>query len=425
MKRIKRDVKSIFMKYIHFLFLMLFCHIAVASAQQSVVASDGVELNIYHYPAKGQHLALWVAPSYGLRKGHREMAELLAQQGIEVWQVDLVESLFLPNTSTTMRSIKGNYVAEIIRRAHEQTGKKILLISNSYGSIPLLAGVHEWQNSKPTSRYVIGAILFSPNLYSYIPPLGQAPEYMPVVSATNIPIMIFQAGKNSNRGQLGSLLDELQKGGSAAYFEVIRDIAGLFYDELRDPLAQKFFTRMPEKIQRSIPLLEKSPFPLKPVTIRKTFMEKGSGIDSYLREYKGEVRPNHIRLSDANDAQHFVTDYKNKITVINFWATWCPPCVKEIPSLNRLQKKMADQPFQLISINYAEDKATIHEFLKKFDVDYPVLMDYNGEVARQWQVIAYPSTFVIGPDGKIKYGVNAAIEWDTPELIEKMKALLK
>ncbi|MCW9030916.1 MAG: TlpA family protein disulfide reductase, partial [Gammaproteobacteria bacterium] len=117
-------------------------------------------------------------------------------------------------------------------------------------------------------------------------------------------------------------------------------------------------------------------------------------------------------------------NYKGQVTVINFWATWCRPCVEEIPSLNRLKQKMAGLPFELISINYAEDKKTILEFMRMVKVEFPVLLDQEGNFAKQWNVIAYPSTFVIDKNGKIQYGVNAAIEWDDPELIKQLKTLL-
>ena len=67
---------------------------------------------------------------------------------------------------------------------------------------------------------------------------------------------------------------------------------------------------------------------------------------------------------------------------------------------------------------------SLPDFLKKVKVDFPVLLDEDGSVTAQWKVLVYPSTFVIGPDGKIKYGVNGAIRWDSPELIQKLKVLL-
>jgi peroxiredoxin len=85
---------------------------------------------------------------------------------------------------------------------------------------------------------------------------------------------------------------------------------------------------------------------------------------------------------------------------------------------------MAGQPFELISINYAEDRETVIRFLKRVKVDFPVLLDRNGDYAKRWNVISYPSTFVIDSSGQIRYGVNAAIEWDAPEITSKLEALM-
>jgi peroxiredoxin len=84
---------------------------------------------------------------------------------------------------------------------------------------------------------------------------------------------------------------------------------------------------------------------------------------------------------------------------------------------------MKNSNFELLFINYAEEKATITEFLNKVDVKFPVLLDEKGRTAASWNTIALPSTFIIGPDGKIAYGVNAAIEWDSQEVVNTLKKL--
>ncbi len=153
--------------------------------------------------------------------------------------------------------------------------------------------------------------------------------------------------------------------------------------------------------------------------------ENRSGLDLQLKKYVAANSPLPIRLNDVNDRLVSRDNYRGQVTVVNFWATWCGPCIEEIPSLNRLVESMQDLPFELISINYAEDKQQVIDFLKMVNVDYPVLMDYNGEYARQWNVVTYPSTFLIGSDGQIKYGVNAAIEWDAPEVRQAIRDMLK
>lgn len=84
---------------------------------------------------------------------------------------------------------------------------------------------------------------------------------------------------------------------------------------------------------------------------------------------------------------------------------------------------MKGPDFELISINYAEDTDVIQQFMKKINVEFTVLLDHSGEFAKKWNVVSYPSTFIINKQGKVVYGVNAAIEWDSPEVIDKLRAL--
>jgi len=393
------------------------------SIEHSITASDGTELNFQRYPATGDQLIIWIAPGYGVHKRSIEVATKLANDGIEIWQIDLAEALFLPHSTEQMRTFTGKYVADLIEAAHKQTGKKILLSARSYGAIPLLRGVRLWQTRKPESAYVVGAILFSPDLYITVPSLGVDPEYVPIASATNIPIMIFQDGIRGNRWYVQHLIETLMKGGSQPMLKVLPGVSALFFTEDDAPETLKAIADLPKDIKTSIKLLAKMSAPTTPATMNKQFKAVGSGIDNRLKSFKGKFLPYPLDLKDASGKSYQKENYKGQITVVNFWATWCPPCVQEIPSLNRLREKMNDIPFELISVNYAESPDTIKKFLEKVDVNFPVLLDETGKVSTRWKVIAFPSTFVVGPDGKIRYGVNAAIHWDNPEVIHAIKNL--
>jgi len=393
------------------------------SIEHSITASDGTELSFQRYPAKGEQLIIWIAPGYGVHRRSVEVATKLAHDGIEIWQIDLAEALFLPHSTEQMRAFTGKYVADLIEAAHQETGKNILLSARSYGAIPLLRGVRLWQTRKPDSAYVVGAILFSPDLYTTVPSLGVDPEYVPITSATNIPIMIFQDGIRGNRWYVQHLIETLMKGGSQPMLKILPGVSALFFTEDDAPETLKAIADLPNDIKASIQLLAKLPAPTAPAPMTKQFKAMGSGIDNRLKPFKGEFLPYSLDLKDALGNRYHREDYKGQITVVNFWATWCPPCVQEIPSLNRMREKMQGTPFELISVNYAESPTTIKEFLNKVDVNFPVLLDETGKVSVHWKVIAFPSTFVIGPDGKIHYGVNAAIHWDSPEVIRAIKDL--
>ena len=425
MAHLKTYIPRIFHNKLFFAVLissLLLSNTCLAKQEIKVVVSSGDEITIEKFPAKGKYLMLWLAPEYGLREAHRSMAGMLANNNIEVWQSDILESLFLPLSSTSIKKLDGKHVADLIEYAHKITGKKIIVVGDSYASIVALQGANEWQTRKQTIPYLIGAILFTPNTYVSIPPLGQLPEYMPIISSTNIPIMIYQSQTSSNIGQFDSLVKKLQQHGNPVYTRLTPKIMSVFYEREPTEAMKQKVRPLSTNIKKIIPVLEKHSTPLKAIKLKKIANHK-KGTDSFLKQYKGTISPLAIHLKDAYGKPFDKKNYKGQITVVNFWATWCPPCVQEIPSLNRLKNKMKDYPFELISINYAEDKKTILEFMEKVNVEFPVLLDKDGSFAKKWNVIAYPSTFVIDKNGQIKYGVNAAIEWDSPALIKKIKSL--
>jgi len=403
--------------------VIFFSKHCLAENEIIVPVSSGDEITVEIFPSSGKYLILWLAPEYGLRNAHRSMAKLLSDNGIEVWLANILESLFIPQSSNAIKKLNGIYVADIIEAAHKKTGKKIIVVGDSYATLTALQGAHQWQKRKQSKPYLIGAILFSPYTYASIPPLGQLPEYMPIISATNIPIMIYQAKNGGNIAQFDTLIEKLQQHGNPVYTRLTPKVMSLFYEEDVTEEMRQQVKPLAKNIQKIIPLLEKYPVPKNAVAL-KTLKKHKSGLDIYLKDFKADLKPLTINLKDAFGNSVVKNNYSGQVTIINFWATWCPPCVEEIPSLNRLTKKMSGLPVELISINYAEDKKTIIDFMKKVNVDFPVLLDKEGDFAKKWNVITYPSTFVIDKQGNIKYGVNAAIEWDSPEFIEKIKSLL-
>jgi len=395
----------------------------IASEEHQVVASDGTELNFVRYPSTGDYLLIWIAPGYGIHERSIQTAQRVAAKGIEIWQIDLAEALFLPNSTEQMRAFTGKYVADLIEAAHRETGKKIILSARSYGAIPLLRGARTWQTRKPEKAYLVGAILFSPDLYTTVPSLGVDPEYLPIASATNIPITILQDGRRGNRWYVNRLIDTLNSGGSKTTLKILPGVSALFFSDDDAPETLKAITNLPDDIVSSIHSMDKLPSSTTAAPMQKQFRSVGSGIDNRLKPFKGNFLPYPIELKDAAGKTYKRENFQGQITIVNFWASWCPPCVTEIPSLNRLREQMQGTPFELISVNYAESPAKITEFLKKVDVHFPVLLDETGQVSVGWKVIAFPSTFIIGADGKIHYGVNAAIHWDSPDVVAVIKKL--
>ncbi len=377
--------------------------------------------------SNNKDLIIWVAPGYGTDQRGIDMSKRLSELGLETWHVDLAESLFLEKSTATMRKLDGKYLTGLIEYAHKKTKKRITLLTRSYGAIPVLRAARQWQlkHSENKNFYLNGAILYSPELYSRVPALGLKPAFVSITEATNIPIMIFQGSKRGNRWQTKELLAKLEVGGAAVYFRLLKGVTGLFYSGDNKVATLKQIDLMPGKILASIKLLSKTKKPKQAAILKQQDNVPHKSLDIKLKAYKANPKPRDLDLIDVFGKRHTQNNYKNKVTVVNFWATWCPPCVQEIPSLNNLSQLMVNEKFELISINYGEDKETILSFMEKVNVDFPVLLDPSGKEASEWNVLVFPSTFVIAPDGKIKYGVNAAIHWDDPAVVKALKALLK
>jgi thiol-disulfide isomerase/thioredoxin len=410
------------------LYLLLLPGSAQAAESFSLAVHDQ-DIRVSRYQASGSQLMIWIMPRLSATPRAQSLADAIARLGIEVWLVDLADSLFLPEGPATQRRIPGRYVSGLVRAAHEQSGKIISLMAGGYAAIPVLKGARDWQLSQqaltPGEEYFSGVVLLSPELYATIPALGQDPVYEAIVRATNVPVMLFQSGKHGNRWQLDRLLEQLQSGGAATFHKILPGVIGLFREDDTAPATLQALKAFPAELARSLKLLQRLPLPPEPAALEEAADNPGRGLDTRLTEFRADFGPVPVDLFAARGQRVTREHYRGRVTVVNFWASWCPPCVEEIPSLNHLRELMAGEPFELISVNYAEDSTRVRRFLREVKVDFPVLLDSDGRFSAQWKVLVFPSTFVIGPDGRIVYGVNGAIHWDSPEVVAQLKALLK
>ncbi len=409
------------------MFLLTTFNTVHARGIEKNIAVDGeTEIGLHVYPSQGDTLVIWVAPGFGLKSRHRELASTLGKHSMEIWQVDLLEALFLDRGARSMRTLSGEYVQKLIQHAVKTTTKNVILMGNYYSSLPVLRGAREWQRKAPGQSRLRGIVLFDPSPFTDVPQLGLAPEYAPIVAQTNLPVFIFQSEKNANRWFVDQTSRQLARGGAQVFLHIMPDVTSLFYSADEKPATLRKLREIPINIDRAVNLLEKMSLPANAANAVETTTPRQptGGINSGLVAFKGSAVPPAIDLMDVNGQRFVMNDFRGKLRLINFWATWCPPCVEEIPSLNRLRKAMDGKPFEIISINYAENPQQIHKFMRRVKVDFPVLLDSNGRVAAQWQVFAFPSTFVIDANGKVRYGVNAAIHWDSTEVLHTLETLL-
>lgn len=142
-----------------------------------------------------------------------------------------------------------------------------------------------------------------------------------------------------------------------------------------------------------------------------------------LRPYTASTPTPGIHLNDLQGKVHDLNDYKGQIVLVQFWATYCAPCRKEMPSMNNLQKKMGDTPFKILAIDMGETREEVSRFVQQVKPEFTILMDETGETISSWNVFAAPSNFIIDPAGKIRYTLFGGVEWDSPEMVKQLKAL--
>jgi len=128
-------------------------------------------------------------------------------------------------------------------------------------------------------------------------------------------------------------------------------------------------------------------------------------------------------LADIDGNQYRLSDYRGQVVIVNFWATWCPPCRAEMPSMQRAWQQLEKEGILMLGINVGEDEDTIFQFTANYPVEFPLLMDQDSRVINQWPVRGLPTTFVVSPAGKITYRAIGGREWDDPDLLATVRAL--
>lgn len=112
-----------------------------------------------------------------------------------------------------------------------------------------------------------------------------------------------------------------------------------------------------------------------------------------------------------------------KITVLNFWATWCPPCKEEMPSMEAASKALKDEKFGIVAISVNETRKTVEAFIKKSGYTFPIYLDESGEVSSGFVTRGIPTTLIVDKDGMVIASIIGSTSYDTPEMIAILREL--
>ena len=136
------------------------------------------------------------------------------------------------------------------------------------------------------------------------------------------------------------------------------------------------------------------------------------------------TRPLEIQLKDIFGNAVRLSDFRGKIVFLNFWATWCPTCVVEMPSMEKLHRRFKNQDFAMIAVNMQESEAQVKSFFEKMQLSFTALLDANGEVAAGLAVNALPTTYFLDKEGRIMGMALGPREWDKQASIELFEFLI-
>ena len=134
----------------------------------------------------------------------------------------------------------------------------------------------------------------------------------------------------------------------------------------------------------------------------------------------GAVLPNNekpapdFNLLTPNGKSISLSDYKGRTVLLNFWATWCIPCKKELPSMQRLYEDLKLDGFEIVAISIDRDKKErVHQYIEEYSLTFPVLLDPSQKVRKDYFILGLPTSYLIGKDGKLKGFISGAREWDS------------
>lgn len=398
-----------------------------ALAGFSLLAADDIEINVEVMQAEGDLLLVFLVEHNDRRPQFDGMLSAIQNQGVEIWQVDLLGDYFLDRSSENIRRLPGDGVAALITEAHRRSDKRILLAAYGRMPLPLLRGVRQWQETGTPQPRLIGALLFYPNLFGTTPVAGQDPELEPIVAATNLPLVIYQPEMGSQRWRLPEMLEALWSGGAPTHVWLVPGVRDWFFlhDPGKDPAEDRATATVAASLHEVANLLAGQPSPKGPAPFSNSIAGAETAPEKQqMHTFDTPALAPELALTGTDGVHRTLSNYRGRVTLVSFWATWCPPCVHELPSLNRLAGRLPEDDFAILSVDFRESPEDIAAFTDRIPVNFPVLLDPDGRISLRWKVFSFPSSFLLDRQGRIRYSVNRAIDWGASDVIERVQALL-
>ncbi len=401
---------------------------AAESVELEIELSSDALLSISHFAGNSSRLLIWLPSERGISRGIPPVAEKLATLGAHVWLIDLHSSYMVPTSRRSLDEFPVSDLLELLSQAEARGFEEIYLLSAGRGVKLVLETIYDFSSSYPQSNLLKGSILIHPNLFTALPEMGKKASFIQAASTSHLPIYLIQAEYSTKYVYTQEMRNQLEAGGSAVFLHLLDDVESGFYGRPESDLEKSGVTarrKLPMTIQRAMVLLSKiAPGQPPPARQQEQAQDIATAVlEPALKSYRSDRQTPNLSLEDLQGHLTNLSDFHGKVVLLNFWASWCGPCVDEIPSLARLGLKLQDRPFEVLTVNIGESRERVEKFMQKVDVDFPVLLDESGTAVRDWRVYAFPSNFLIDQNGQIRYAYSGALEWDSKDVIATIESL--
>ena len=140
--------------------------------------------------------------------------------------------------------------------------------------------------------------------------------------------------------------------------------------------------------------------------------------------FENRIPSEDFTLALLSGGEVSLSDYRGKVVFLNFWATWCPPCREEMPSMQVLYDTLAEDGLEVVAVNVLEAEDIVSTFVEENQFSYPVLLDRDGRVSLRYAIRAYPTTYILDRESNVIAVRPGYHDWSTPEMVAGFRQLL-
>lgn len=304
-----------------------------------------------------ERLYLWINEPYPANNGDAIVSEGLSRSG-DVWFIDVADALFILREKTGYRNLTGDFLLPLFKQIFLQYDE-VVVISSDVSSVPVLRALRHWQALVDQSHRnkLINVVLMFPSLYVNTPAAGESRALFPIAKSTALPITIIQPERGSQANTIQETARTLISGGSLVDIHRISNgVDGYYRYQNIEQMSKLTGELIPQLVAKKQKIAKQISFQVPAMRADETLenpplSQRVTGI----KELHEPARIQDIRLKDYQGKDvDLLRDYRGKTLLINFWATWCPPCVEEIPSMNEALRALGKEKFEIVSISFRD-----------------------------------------------------------------------